>query len=337
MKRFGNLETRLLKYDLLEHHAGAPIFVTGLARSGSTLLLEILDTHKDTGSHCYGDYPFVAVTYFWKEAMKLFPMPKKKVERAHQDGLLVNASSPEAMDEMIWMMFFDQLHDVSQRNVLGAEVTQPEFEDFFANHMNKVALARGGSRYLSKNNYAFSRLGYLHRVYPEAKFVIPIRRAEEHIYSMLKQHRLLSQAQAQYPRTLDFMRYHGHFEFGLDFRPIHFGDQAQMDQILSLWAEGKHLEAYAHHWNAVHRYLLDVKSNSALAGSCHFVRFDDVCANPKAEIEALGAFCDLSSEDMVARWADQIKVPDYYKIDFTDEERALIKEITGETEAALWI
>ena len=49
-----------------------PIFITGLARSGSTILANILNLHSDTGSFLYRDVPFIEMPYLWSFANRLF-------------------------------------------------------------------------------------------------------------------------------------------------------------------------------------------------------------------------------------------------------------------------
>lgn len=41
-----------------ESQSVAPVYVTGLARAGTTITLEALAAHPHLASHRYGDYPF---------------------------------------------------------------------------------------------------------------------------------------------------------------------------------------------------------------------------------------------------------------------------------------
>src|SRR5215470_8732733 len=67
--RLGNLETRLLAEQIEGRPIDRPIYISGLARSGTTILLETLARHPDTASHAYKDYPAVFTpisgTGFW--------------------------------------------------------------------------------------------------------------------------------------------------------------------------------------------------------------------------------------------------------------------------------
>ena len=108
----GKLETQVLKGRLARRTVDAPIYITGLARAGTTLLLNILASHPRLTSFKYCDY-YGAFTPFWADHIfrAVGLGAARKQERAHADGVMVNAYSPEAMEEILWMQFFAYLHD----------------------------------------------------------------------------------------------------------------------------------------------------------------------------------------------------------------------------------
>src|SRR3546814_15538799 len=59
-------------------------------------------------------------------------------ERAHADGIVVTADSPEAFEEMLWLAFFGRLHDPHASAVLDDATDCPEFERLFADHMSTL-------------------------------------------------------------------------------------------------------------------------------------------------------------------------------------------------------
>ncbi|MFO7905247.1 MAG: hypothetical protein R6U98_21465 [Pirellulaceae bacterium] len=79
-----------------------------MARSGTTILLEILASHSKVVTHQYRDFPGLFTPYWWGHANRL--TSSSPAERAHGDRLLVSAQSPEAMEEMLWMAFFPHVH-----------------------------------------------------------------------------------------------------------------------------------------------------------------------------------------------------------------------------------
>src|SRR3546814_5289036 len=61
---------------------------------------------------CSSDLPFVFTPIFWNSFLARLPERRSApAERAHSDGIVVTADSPEAFEEELWMAFFGQLHD----------------------------------------------------------------------------------------------------------------------------------------------------------------------------------------------------------------------------------
>lgn len=329
LKSFGDLETKLLKYDIIDIKLDQPIFVTGMARSGTTILLEFLNSFDKTCSYHYGDYPLIHVNYFWNSLRKLIPGNSKKIERAHKDRIMINQSSPEALDEIVWMSFFKDLHNPETLNVLDAKTTNPEFELFFANALKKLLALRMARRIVLKNNYLITRLPYLLKTFPDAKFIIPIRKPEAHIASLMKQHRLLKKEQEKDPRGIRYMRRHGHFEFGVDFRPINTG---KADEVMALWKDEETLKAYALYWSQLHEHLIKtLESDETVKSACCLVSYETLCEKPKATLSDIAAFCDLNEPEVIQHWSSEISSPDYYNPDFTSDESKAIKKLTDAT------
>lgn len=156
----GNLESSAHRDALDKIVVDRPIYVSGLARSGSTILLEMLAGHPDTATHRYRDSPPVMTPIFWNKAFgQIYDKPVAPVERAHNDRIMVTPDSPEALEEIVWMAFFAGCHNPREGNVLDATTSNPEFEAFYRDHLRKILLIRRGRRYLSKANYNITRLG----------------------------------------------------------------------------------------------------------------------------------------------------------------------------------
>src|SRR5262249_51543993 len=155
----------------------------------------------DVGAHRYRDFPHVFTPIWWNRfldrARRKQSTPRPRV---HADGLAVSPESPEALEESIWMGFFPDSHDTHSPHVLDGATEHPKFKQFCRSHVRKVLHVRGGNRYLCKGNSHVSRLEYLLKLFPDAKFVIPIPRPREHIASLLKQHDLFTAGETKYPR-----------------------------------------------------------------------------------------------------------------------------------------
>lgn len=336
--RLGNLETRLLGDELEAVEIDKPIYVTGLARAGTTLLLEFLNWHEEVVTHRYRDFPMLHVPYAWNRFLDRTPRREEApAERAHADGIVVTRDSPEAFEEVLWMSFFPGTHDPGRSAVLDANTDSAAFEAFYRDHIRKLLLLRGGSRYVSKGNYNLTRLEYLLRLFPDARFVIPVRDPLWHIASLMKQHRLFCEGQRDNARAVAHLQRAGHFEFGLDRRAINAGDNAEIERITEAWAAGEEVEGWARYWAHVHGYLADrLEANPALRRAALLVSYERLCREPGATLRAVFEHCALPvTDELLHRARDRVRFPAYYRPDFTGIEQAAIARHTRAVAARL--
>lgn len=330
--RLGNFETRLASDAIEDIEIEKPIFIAGLARSGSTILLETLAGHEDAATHRYRDYPPVFTPWLWNRFVDLAPGKQNvAVERTHADGINVTPESPEAFEEMIWMAFFQNLHEVGKSNVLDGHISNPAFEQFYRDHIRKLIHVRGGRRYVSKANYLVTRMEYLLSMFPDARFVLPVRDPVWHIASLIKQHNLFCAGEHDNPRAVAHMQRVGHYEFGLDRRPINTGDLHDTFDIIKLWNSGKEVEGWARYWSNLHHYLADrLIVNKDLERATLVVRYEDLVADPAKQLGFLFDHVELDdTQALIDRVAPTIRAPDYYRPKFNDAETELIRDITN--------
>lgn len=325
----GRLESRLLRERIDRVPIDRPIYVAGLARSGSTVLLELLASHPDTASHRYRDFPMVlspcAWSWFVDRAGRNAHEPR---ERAHHDRIAVTPESPEAFEEMIWMAFFRNLHAPGAPAVFDAAASHPDFEAFYRDHVRKLLLLRGAGRYLAKGNYNVTRLAYLKKLFPDARFLVPVRDPVWHIASLMKQHVLFADAGARDRRVRHHLRRAGHFEFGLDRRATDTGD-GRADEALRLWRDGEEAAGWAMQWSAVYGHVAEALDDPGLAASVGLVRHEDLCADPATTMRAVLDHCGLDDEGQVERACATISPPDYYAPSFTAAELEAIRHRTA--------
>ncbi len=332
----GRLESSLLAQKLRPVSIEKPIYVSGLARSGSTLLHEVVASQPSVATQRIKDYPLVFTPFWWRRTTrKQRPGPPR--ERAHQDGVMITADSPDAFEEMLWMAFFPRCHDPSVSNLLTAEDSHPAFESFYRLHIRKLLLAEGASRYAAKANYHVARLGYLVRLFPDARFVVPVRAPADHIASLLRQHQQFSAGQRQHPRALAFMQRSGHFEFGLDRRPMNLGDTGRVRQIQQAWAAGDEVRGLAITWDMVYGHLARLLADDAQVRAATLaVRFEALCDCPVPTLRTVLEHCRLpDSESVVQRQAARIRRPADLTGRFSTRDRDVIREETAAT-ASLW-
>ncbi len=331
----GRMESNSLAQKLRHVPLAMPIYICGLARSGSTLLHEVVCSHSGVATHRIKDYPMTFTPYWWRRATAKL-RPKEPHERPHRDQMMITTESPDSVEEMLWMAFFPGCHDPAVSNVMGAGESHPAFEAFYNAHLRKLLLAEQAARYAAKANYHVARLAYLVRLFPDAKFIIPVRAPAGHIASLARQHQLFSAGQRQHRRALPFMQRSGHFEFGLDRRPINLGDSERVQGIVRAWAAAEEIRGLALYWDMVYGYLAHLlESDERVRAAALVVRFETMCDAPTETLRSVLHHCLLPNAEHVAQQqAPRIRYPTYYKSDLSADELAIVRELTADTASA---
>jgi hypothetical protein len=328
----GKVESTVLAPQFSQVAITKPIYVCGLARSGSTLLHEVVSSHPGVATHRIKDYPFVSTPYWWRRATAM-TSPTEPRERPHHDKMMITSESPDAIEEMLWMAFFPDCHDPTRDNRLTAAERNAKFDRYYTNHIRKLLAVENANRYAAKANYHVARLGYLVSLFPDARFVIPVRSPAGHIASLMRQHEWFSKGHREFPKSLDVMSHSGHFEFGLDRRPINLGNADRVRQIRQAWAVGEEVRGWAMYWDIVYRYLADMlDADPVIRKAAIVVRFEELCGSPPDVLRRVLDHCELAyAVPVVERFAPTIRQPDYYKSPLTAAELAIVEAETAET------
>ena len=311
-----------------------PVYVAALPRSGTTILTEMLAQHPHLTSHRYSDFPNVWTPY-WRNYLlqrSRTGAPQKK-PRAHQDRILVNNDSPEAVEEVLWMHFFPGRHDAAVNQVLDGQARNDAFDVFYTQHILKLLAVRKAKRYLAKGNYNIARIRYILALYPDAKFLVPVRDPVHHVASLMKQHALFTRAAGGDPRVPRQMALSGHFEFGPLRVPPNLGDRDATQAIAHCWEQGREAEGWARCWAEAYGHLLGLLERfPEVRKACLLFRYEDLCAHSASIIDAILAHCELPApgfgpvrEEYIAR----LSPPDYYAVDFDPGEQGLIADRCG--------
>ncbi len=180
------------------------VFITGLARSGTTILLNAIYQSDIFASLSYADMPFVLAPNLWSKIyFKRGDLAYR--ERSHQDGIKININSPEAFEEVFWNTF-----DESEDETLN------KFRSYIASILKK----NKKFRYLSKNNQNVKRIPLISNIFSSAKILIPFRDPIQHAYSLLNQHIKFIKESNMNKFTTTYMKWIGHTEFGPNYVPI---------------------------------------------------------------------------------------------------------------------
>ena len=290
--------------------ADGAVYVCGLARSGTTMLLRILDECEDFRSLNYRDMPFVLAPNLWARFSHHARKESVTAERAHGDGILVNVDSPEGLEAVFWRTYGTQ---TSSPDCFSYDEPDAEVLANFADYRALVANPRTEPvtgklrRYLSKNNNNLLRLGSLCDD-TSATVLLVYRDPVATARSLHRQHLRFCASQAEDTFTRSYMGWLSHYEFGLDHRPFCFAVPGMDD---SLNPEG--LNYWLDYWDAVYRHVL---AQSELRFS--LVHHDALRAEPAATLAAI--FAELGVEADSALLAQQISAPDSVSDDgFSDE------------------
>ncbi len=89
------LNPRLSVEEISQGVVDRPVYITGLPRSGTSILTEMLAQHPDLTCHRYSDFPNVWTPY-WRNYLlgKSRLQTPKLTERAHRDRIYVSNDSP---------------------------------------------------------------------------------------------------------------------------------------------------------------------------------------------------------------------------------------------------
>lgn len=263
-----DLDQRMVRADPKDIVNRQHVFVSGLARAGTTVLMRRLHGSGAFRSLTYRDMPFVLAPNLWRRLAGSTRKGVAAAERAHGDGILVDLDSPESLDEVFWRVFGGE--DYIRRNQLAPHVPDPETTWNYVRYINAIlnAQSHGASRYLSKNNNNILRLGTIRRTFPQALILIPFRDPVSHAGSLLRQHRHFLEMQAGDPFVGRYMTWLGHHEFGHDHRPMRLGESRAGGSQYSL----DRIEYWLDVWRTTYGWLEDTAPVDAV-----FVCYEDLC------------------------------------------------------------
>jgi hypothetical protein len=288
--------------------AGGEVFVTGLPRAGTTLVLDLLHATGEFASLTYRQMPFVAAPLLWSRISSPFRRRAVTRERAHGDGMEVSYDSPEAFEEVVWLAYLRDRYVRDDRLLpLGADAYDPEFAASFRSFVQKCRLLAAGDgepedapRYLAKNNANVSRLALLARLCPESRMVVPFREPLSHVGSLMKQHALFCERHDADPFGRDYMAWLGHFEFGRVLKPFDHGgwladETAPTSPDAGFWLR---------YWTATYAHALAEAGPQVL-----FVDFDALLADGRPVLERVADHVAVRDREALLRGADRLRAP----------------------------
>jgi len=315
----GNLETQLLAGRLASQRIDRPVYICGLPRAGTTITLQMLSEHPDVVTHKYADFLMPYMPWVWNNVFPRIPVDamRKPVPRIHRDRIEVTRDSAEMGEEILWEHFFPQIHDETKYNVLDTTTSNPAFEHFYSDHLRKLALVRGRSRYVSKAIMCVVRMQYLRRLFPDARFLLYVRNPIDHVASLIKQDRIWAELERSDPRQIEIIELTGHHEFGTRQVMANVGNPDELREIRRLFDAGKWAQSRARYWAYMYGFVArQLDSDPDLARSVCVVRYEDLCSDSLTTIDRILAHTGLEPQSFAAAretYSKKLSFPDYYK------------------------
>ncbi len=298
-KSIADMEDRMHSAALRRVPIERPVFITSLARAGTTLLLELLVGTGAFAAHTYREMPFVLCPMTWRSISGGFRRKASLRERAHGDGMEVGFDSPEAFEEVIWKAFWPKKYEAERIGTWSQADRDPEFEAAFRDHMRKLIALRSedGSRkrYVSKNNANIARLPLLATLFPDCAIVVPFRNPASHTASIARQHANFLALHRRDAFARKYMEWIGHYEFGLAFRPFAFcGVRPQDEPDGEYWLD---------YWARAYTFVLDTAPRQVV-----FLDYDRLLGSANATFERLASVLEIPAGPL-ANTADRLRPP----------------------------
>jgi|TARA_R110002072_G_scaffold302722_1_gene487956 hypothetical protein len=257
----------------------SPVFVSGLARAGTTILMRSLYETNQFGSLTYRDMPFVLMPATWAKFSSSFQQDMTPMERAHGDSIAIDYDSPEAFEEIFWRVFYGKQYIKAthlERHVLNNQACK-QFKLYVAAVLGSRKSTKG-LRYLSKNNNNLLRLSGIKKSFPDSCIIIPFREPVQHALSLYRQHKNFVTIQSDDKFSLKYMTWLGHHEFGLNHKPFNFSD----DKTQATATSQDSVEYWLAQWISAYNYTLE----NAPPGTI-FLSYEDLCLNPVETLSRL--------------------------------------------------
>lgn len=249
------------------------VFVTGLARSGTTALLNKIDSTAEFASFRYKYMPFIfspTLAKFFGHLSSRNNLESK--ERIHGDGILFNTGSPECLDEPYWIKNSPEY--VREKKILVPVETAADVIRGYSLLLDAFARLEGKDRVVVKNNNNHLRLPSLVSFFPYSIFLVVFREPLSHANSLLSQHKRFIKLQNNDPFILEYMELLGHWEFGQGMLPFIYKGE-QYNHLTSL--NNLSLDYWISQWIYTYEWILNtgVLLNKNVIAVC----YEDLCSN----------------------------------------------------------
>ena len=261
----------IIKSKKINHFSNTEnIFITGLARAGTTALLNRLYCSDELASLIYKYMPFILSPSLAK-IFAYYNLTKAgdSFERYHQDNIFINNDSPECLDEPYWIKCTPEYYLQDHLKPLKLKDDHLRVYSYLIEKYSKI---QDQKRILIKNNNHHLRIIQLAKFFTKSKFLVMFRNPVEHAFSLLNQHKNFSNLQNKDPYILEYMNLLGHFEFGLNAKPFIYSEE---DKLWFLNADKNSFEYWLTQWIKTYSWIL--QNQIYKEDNIYLVSYESLC------------------------------------------------------------
>ncbi|MCF8370841.1 MAG: hypothetical protein K9H64_04410 [Bacteroidales bacterium] len=254
------------------------VYISGLARAGTTVLMQYVGQMPQFTSLSYRNLPFLFLPKTW---LKITSKKKgREKERSHKDGMMHSIDSKEALEESFWRNY-EGIQYIRKDCLVSHNIDKKVYLKY--NAFRK--LIAGQKIYLAKNNNHLLRAASLHQQDildgNNTQTFIPFREPYSQAKSLLNQHQNLSQQQGKDEFVNDYMDLLVHHEFGLSHKVSVFDDEPGKKDFPE---DQNSLEYWLEVWFLFYSKALSLFSDKE---GFHFFCYEEFCKNPYHSLWAI--------------------------------------------------
>jgi hypothetical protein len=248
------------------------VIISGLARAGTTSLMNDLAQIDDFVSLNYANMPFLMSPNTWRKIYN--PKSNKLKERSHKDGILIGYNSNEALEEYFFKIKANDAY-IHKTHLSEYEISESDYLDYLK--YQSIIKQDNQKIYLAKNNNFMLRYHSMRSFNDDFIMVILFRNPITQAASLKEKHIYYTKLQENDPFVLDYMNWLGHHEFGKNQKPFVFNntppdireDKSTLDYWLKIWINFYEFALTIDHPNTI------------------FINYETYCQEPKKTIDKI--------------------------------------------------
>ncbi len=256
-----------------KYHEQEHIFITGLARAGTTSLLQAIDSTSLFGSFRYKYMPFVLYPKLGNLLSKSNKNSLIYKERLHGDGLKINTNSSECLDEPFWINTIYKKKSFKEE--LKPHSISIKIIEAYGSLLNSYMKLENKKRLIIKNNNHHLRILSLSSLMRNSKFLVVFRSPVAHALSLLNMHIKFLKIHSEDNFSLDYMNMIGHWEFGANKKPFIY--EKDQKNLISTFLDTE-IRYWIKQWIFTYKWLLEnIDTNERK--NIRFICYESLCSS----------------------------------------------------------